>query len=720
MATALIDNIRSKTLKDYFAVIFRRKWIIIFSFLSTVLSTIYYVNQIKDIYESYSTIVIEEQNVYVNQMMTTNSRPLSFYEGILNSRTFLETVLDSVGFMLILDYFPKMSRDDALLYIQNSISLKKTTFNSFLQLNVRTNSQELSFKIAQTGTEILRTRCQEVASEETRRGIVEIEKQIGLIRKNLELAEHDYRSYIEKTGQIQEGTTPELKTLQQAYADILAQIGLKKADLDAEKKLLAKLELKISPGNSIASSEYFQLRSKLSDLEKEKLRLEGLGIRLSGISTIDREIQEAENKLLELKKNTSTPVDPATMRQWQESRKSVLTKETEIELFKRKMESYEKAINSYKAGNPDILTQSLELLRLKRAKEIYENIYSMLLEKAEEQKISSASNSAGIKIVDMPVMPQKPIARNETRFYILGIILGLGLGLALAFLIEFNDTTIKSNEDIERFLKQSVLGTIPHINHNKKDEVEIRRNSSAGKHKGIHITQYPRHVFKFDGDDSVITEAYRSLRTNLTFASPDKPLQAIVLTSAGPSEGKSLTISNLAMAYAQMGKKTLLIDTDLRRPVLHHIFNMKREPGFVDLFIDNPDYDKIIQKTEKDNLFVIPAGIFTPNPAELIASNKMMLLIEYFRNNFDIIFFDTPPIIAVTDATLLASKTDGLILVVKSHHTDKDVALRAINNLNHVGVKILGTVLNDINLSNRYSSYGYYKYYYHYYKSKKD
>ena len=293
----------------------------------------------------------------------------------------------------------------------------------------------------------------------------------------------------------------------------------------------------------------------------------------------------------------------------------------------------------------------------------------------------------------MPVMPQKPIARNETRFYILGIILGLGLGLALAFLIEFNDTTIKSNEDIERFLKQSVLGTIPHINHNKKDEVEIRRNSSAGKHKGIHITQYPRHVFKFDGDDSVITEAYRSLRTNLTFASPDKPLQAIVLTSAGPSEGKSLTISNLEMAYAQMGKESLLIDTDLRRPVLHHIFNMKREPGFVDLFIDNPDYYKIIQKTEKDNLFVIPAGIFTPNPAELIASNKMMLLIEYFRNNFDIIFFDTPPIIAVTDATLLASKTDGLILVVKSHHTDKDVALRAINNLNHVGVKILGTVL---------------------------
>jgi len=293
------------------------------------------------------------------------------------------------------------------------------------------------------------------------------------------------------------------------------------------------------------------------------------------------------------------------------------------------------------------------------------------------------------------------------------------LGLGLAFLVEFNDTTIKTNEDIEKHLKLSVLGTIPHINHNKKEEIEIRRNSSKGL-RGTQIVQYPRHVFKFDGDDSIITEAYRSLRTNLSFASPDKPLQSIVLTSAGPSEGKSLTISNLAMAYAQMGKKTLLIDTDLRRPVLHHIFNIKREPGFTDLFIDNPDYESIIQKTEKNNLFIIPAGIFTPNPAELIGSNKMVQILEYFRKNYDNIFFDTPPIIAVTDATLLASKMDGLIMVVKSHHTDRDIAMNAVNNLRRVGVKIFGTVLNDIDLSNRYSSYGYYKYYYHYYKSKKD
>jgi capsular exopolysaccharide synthesis family protein len=169
-----------------------------------------------------------------------------------------------------------------------------------------------------------------------------------------------------------------------------------------------------------------------------------------------------------------------------------------------------------------------------------------------------------------------------------------------------------------------------------------------------------------------------------------------------------------------MGKKVLLIDTDLRRPVQHHIFGEKREPGFSDLFInDKPDYDRIIKKTSKPNLSLITAGIFTPNPAELLGSYKMEKLLAYFCSNYDIVFFDTPPIVAVTDSTLLGTKMDGLLMVIKSHHTDREIALWAVNSLRKVGVKLLGSVFNDIDLTQRYSGYGYYKYYYHYYKSKK-
>jgi len=691
-----------------------------FFFLSTLLSTFYLVDNIEDIYESYSTIVIEEpSSIYSNQPVLSNVRSLSFYEGILSSRSFLESVLDTIGIEKFQAAFPKISREEAIQYVHQSISLRKTIYTSFLKLNVRTNSSGLSYMIAARGTEVFRERCQEVASEESRRALLEIDKQLNLIRKNLEQAEQDYRHFSEKAGQIQEGTTRELKALQDSSSVVLAQLGVREANLNAEKKLLSQLESKITPAKDLKSSEYMKLRTKLNELEKEKLRLEDLGIRVTGISTIDREIKETERQLLELQRSSNTGIDPATMRQWQEIRKSVIAKESELELSKRRLEAYNNAIKAYKSKNPNIMSQSLELLRLKRSKEVYENIYSILLEKAEEQRIRSASNTAGVKIVDMPVLPDNPIPKNEMRYYLLGAILGLALGIALAFFIEFNDTTIKSNEDIEKYLMLPVMGTIPHITHDKKADVRIRRKN-GGKNSSSSLLQYPRQVFNFGGDDSVITESYRSLRTNLTFVSPDKPLKTIVLTSAGPSEGKSLTISNLATAYAQMGKKTLLVDADLRRPVIHHIFGCKREPGITDLFVENSDLNRMIHPSDKENLFILPAGVFTPNPAELIGSNRMTRIIEKLKDAFDIIFFDSPPIVAVTDSTLLGIKTDGVLVVIKSNHTEREIASRAINILKNVNVRILGTVLNDIDLTHRYSSYGYYKYYYHYYKSKKD
>lgn len=708
----------SSGLYEYISIVIRRRWIIIISFFSVFLSTLYYVNQLEDVFESYSTIVIEEHNTYVNQMINTPVRSLDFYEGILNSRSFLKSVLDSIDIETFKRNIPKTDQENALNFINNNFIMRKTTYTSFLQLSAHAPVKELAFAIASKGTEIFRTRCQEVAGEESRLAVTEIEKQLDIVRTNLEKAEHDYRSFSEKNGQIQEGSTPELKTLQEAYAGGLAQSGLKEADLNAEKKLLARLETKINPESDNRSPEYLKLRSRLRELEKEKMRLEELGIRLSGLSTVDRDIIAVETELLKYKQTSSvTTTDPGTIRQWQELRKSVLAKETELELFKRKLEAYKKAINTYKSENPDILSNSLELLRLERSKEVYENIYSMLLEKLEEERIKSRSSTAGVKIVDLPLMPSNPIPKNEHRFYLLGILLGLILGVGLAFLIEFNDTSLKNNEDIEKYLELPVMGTIPHITINKKNDLEIQRKSAKSS-KQLSVTQYPRSVLNFSGDDSVIAESYRSLRTNLSFVSPDHPLRTIVLTSAGPSEGKSLTISNLAVAYAQMGKRTLLVDSDLRRPVQHHIFNQKREPGLSDCFIDNPDFERIIKKTEKDNLFVITAGTFTPNPAELIASNRMSKLIEYFKEAFDVVFFDTPPIVAVTDATLLSKKMDGLLLVVRSNHTDRMMASRAIGNVKNVGVNVIGTVLNDINLSNRYTSYGYYKYYYHYYKSR--
>ncbi len=708
----------SPALKDYFAIIMRRRWIIILSFLAVTLATYYYVYSIEDVYEAHSTVVIEEQSAHLSPLVQASARPLSFYEGILNSRTFIETLIDSVGMEFFNETLVDYTRDNVRDYIRSNTSLRKTPYSSFLRLNARGKTAEMAYLTASIGTVLLRERCQEVESEESRMALVEIEKQLELIRENLEQAEYEYRKFSERTGQIQDGATPELRVLQEAHANSIAQLGLKQADVEAEKKQLTNLENNITPDRQ-RSPEFLRLRARLRELETEKMRLESLGIRFSGLSTVDREIKDIERQLLHFQQSSSVSVDHTTIRQWQELRKSVIAKESELELFRRRLESYDRAIQNYRRGNPNMLSESLELIRLQRSKEIYENIYNILLGQAEEQRIKSRSSGIGLKIVDIATMPQGPIPKKETTIYVIGVILGLGLGISLAFFAEYNDTTIKTNDDVERYLGLSVLGTIPHIVHNKKSDIEVRRNSKSRKDK-LTVNQYPRQVFNFSGNDSIITEAYRSLRTNLSFVSPDKPLQTVVLTSAGPGEGKSLTVSNLATAYAQLGKKVLLVDADLRRPVQHHIFGMKREPGFSELFIDNPDYNSIIRPTVNENLSLITAGIFTPNPAELVGSLKMGQIIDELKKRFDMIFFDTPPIIAVTDAALLGTKVDGLLMVVKSHHTDRDIAYRAKLSLENIGVRVYGTVLNDINLSNRYTSYGYYKYYYHYYKTKKD
>ena len=715
-----MQGLRGMRLKDYLIMVLRWRWIVIVSFLSVVGSTVFYMTRVPDVYESYATLVIEEQNNLIAQAMNNSGRPLSFYEGILNSRTYLEMVLDSVGMGLINKSYPRMNRDDGLAYIKNSIALKTTSYASFLNFTARGATAELSYLVASLGTDIFRRRCLEVETEESRRGVLEIEKQLDIIRVKLERAEREYRSYLEQAGNILEGVTPELQNLQGAYATAKSQLGIKEADLMASKKQLELLEGRITPREESRSPEYLKLRSKLSELEKEKMRFENLGIRLSGVSAVEREIEEIEQQLLKYGKSTTPKtIEVQTIKEWQKLRESVLGAESELELFKRRLESYHRAIAEYKKGNPNILSQSLELLRLKRSKEIYENVYNILLQRSEEERLRSASSNIGIKIIDVARVPQSPIPKNQTSYYLLAILMGLGLGLGLAFLAEFNDTTIKSNDDVEKYLGLPVLGTIPHINHKAKDDITVKRTSNSKKSSRT-TTNYPRNLMDFSTGDSIIAESYRSLRTNLSFASPDKPLQCVIITSAGPGEGKSLTTTNLAMAYAQMGKKTLLIDADLRRPVLHRLFNVSREPGLSELFMENPDYSKIIRQSVKPNLSFITAGIFTPNPAELIGSHKMVSLIDYFKQNFDMIFIDTPPIVAVTDATLMGAKTDGVLMVIKSHHADREIVSRAANILLNIKVKIIGTILNDIDLTHRYSSYGYYKYYYHYYKSKKD
>lgn len=211
------------------------------------------------------------------------------------------------------------------------------------------------------------------------------------------------------------------------------------------------------------------------------------------------------------------------------------------------------------------------------------------------------------------------------------------------------------------------------------------------------------------GARSPITEAYRSLRTNLEFMNPDSPARTVLFTSSGPGEGKSTTTANIAISNAQKGKEVLLIDCDLRKPVQHSIFSISNMQGITDLLVDHTvSFNNVIQETKIPNLKIIPCGTLPPNPAELLGSQRMSNLLKELLNHYQLVFIDAPPIISVTDAAILASSLDGVILVVRYGQAERSMVIKAKDQLNKVNAKILGVVLNRVKVDKHQEQYYYY------------
>lgn len=219
------------------------------------------------------------------------------------------------------------------------------------------------------------------------------------------------------------------------------------------------------------------------------------------------------------------------------------------------------------------------------------------------------------------------------------------------------------------------------------------------------------NVVTINDPKSPVSEAYKTLRTNIQFSSLDSRIKTLVITSSGPAEGKTTTSSNLAVTMAQGGYKTIIIDCDQRKPKLHKVFGISNTMGLSNFLIGEAKFQEVVQVTEVENLHVLTAGVRPPNPSELLASSRMKNFIEELKKEYDHIILDTPPVIMVTDAQILSRYADGSILVVASGEADKEAAVRAKELLEKVNSRILGVVLNKIDTSRK----GYYGRYYTYY-----
>ncbi len=220
-----------------------------------------------------------------------------------------------------------------------------------------------------------------------------------------------------------------------------------------------------------------------------------------------------------------------------------------------------------------------------------------------------------------------------------------------------------------------------------------------------------KELIVYNNPKSPISESYRNIRTNMQFANLDKNLKVVMITSPTQGEGKTTTISNIAVSFANLGQKVLLMDGDLRRPRVHKAFHLKNNKGLTDILLEGASYKDYLQKGPVENLEILSAGQIPPNPSEMLSSNRMKKLMEEIKKEYDYVLIDAPPVIVVTDALILSTLTDGVVLVVAAGEGEIEMAKRAKENLEKVNANLLGAVVNKLSLKNK-KAQSYYGYYY--------
>ncbi|MFH1731254.1 MAG: polysaccharide biosynthesis tyrosine autokinase [Planctomycetota bacterium] len=342
---------------------------------------------------------------------------------------------------------------------------------------------------------------------------------------------------------------------------------------------------------------------------------------------------------------------------------------------------------------------------LKTAFDAQDVTYTAVLTRIHEIEIANAANvrDGTIRIERRP--KEETTAAKPRKLLVLALasLMGLALGIGLAFLLDTLDTTLKSKEHVSRYLGLSLLGYVPAL-------PELVKSARHHTHFALAVGLHPR---------SAVAEAFRSIRTALSFSVAAQEVRHIMVTSASPSEGKTLVAVNIAAAIAQTGKKVLLVDADMRKPAIHKIMEADQTPGLTNLLVGEGAncIEDVVRPTDVPNLFYIPCGPAPPNPAELMGCERMKVLLAKMVELYDRVILDTPPVVNVTDAAVLCNEAHGVVFVVRGFRTQREIARRALEILAHSNAQLLGAVLNNVDVPRGayyYDTYYQYQQYYYY------
>ncbi len=364
-------------------------------------------------------------------------------------------------------------------------------------------------------------------------------------------------------------------------------------------------------------------------------------------------------------------------------------------------------------------TDAEEAVLLER-QESYRKIADQLRDEYQKARLAEAAEVGQIDIVDLATLPNSPVGIPASRKLVFGVLLGVFMGVGIALLLEHLNTAIRGRDDVEASLQLPGLAVIPKFDQ-KGALKRVAKSGSATPNGNAAIripgrlapgSQVSGALVTVNDVHSAGAEAYRTLRTKLLFSRAAGALKSVVVTSPFSQDGKSTTAANLATTFAQHGMRTLLMDCDLRRPTLHEIFRVPREPGLTELLASDGMVAGTGRRTNIEGLSLLTAGALPLDPSELVGSTRMREMLARFAESFDVIVMDTPPVLPVADAAILATMADGALLVVRAGATNRKAAQLAVQQLEDVDARVLGVVLNDPKARvPLYDQYGYASYY---------
>ncbi len=681
-------------LRAYWKVLSKRRWTVLFAALLVATLVALYTYKQKPVYRATAEVELDSETPDVQSVN-------NLYGTVPTDATFLQTqvdVLKSDGLawhtiqQLRLDRnhafnsaasgnfdgpreTPSTQRARLIKQFKDSMSVDLAAGSRMIRVSFESTDPKLAAEAVNTLVANYREYNFRSKYNATRRASGWMSEQLNELRATVEKSQEALVNYARQNAIVNISGKENVEG--RRLADLSQDLTMAQNDLAQQESLYRLVKANPDKAGLLAQDNLLQdMEEKSADLKTEYVDALGqYGPKFPKVSRLHDQIEEIQSLVAQERARTEERV----------------TRDYKVELERVKLLTDSVAREKSEVGNLNQLMIQYDLLR--HDFDTNQQLYDSLLTRVKEAAVSAGLRANNVHLVDRALVPSIPVRPKKGRNIAIGFMVGLILGTTIAFIREVMDTSIKTAEDIERSIAEPVLGVIPAVHSLGKEKSWFSRprDREASVSGGVEWAVLKQPT-------SMLAESYHTLRTSVLSSAPGPP-RAILITSARPFEGKTTTAFNLAVALTQIGRRVLFIDADLRQPGLERILNTNGRPGLSNVLAGEGNLEQVIfQMPQLPDLRFLSAGPQPSNPADLLASSAMKELLATLRLCFDHIVVDTPPAMMVTDATVVSSFVDGVILVIESQVTARATLARTQRVLENAGANILGCVLNKLDL----------------------